>query len=629
MNFDQSQMQTQMMQQFPGFVGNAQQAFQPAPAPVVQSEPTGWAEIKKFLTRLAEGYIFGELIQPTVNKKKAGAYGKTQPKRSGIQKRIEVEQSKINNGVLSYGQNWFVQPFHFTLLNMVGSAAILSEYLSTRLSADTSNFSVDCGQIACAAMLQCLISNPSTYLSKDNINIDSNVTVFKFFEDYRLISDESEDSAALLSAFSERLRLHEAQLASECARTGRPYQPPATMSTPALVAAYRKSLVESFFDSFVMGVYKRCVEVVIKYASVSVNNYGGVGQYNFSSQVRDSIRSHVMSSMFSNIAQEVDVLVRDSLQTMTVSISRKNYFGAKFEVKVKDESNIVSLLKLVPLMKELGIIENVSVGLPSWTRKEAQNGVIFYGNLPLDQNDAYKLGHAFGVNWKASKLIKDVETVDGTNGKRKTKVLSNDGARDKLVKLFSKHFDSQGGKPPNKDALVIHRKYIDITNAKPKMGTGLQISPSDGHVVLPYVNEPVDIRSFSTSGQFEALNNVDKLKIILSHIGYAHGKMDQSQVRNVIEDLHTVFGIPFENKVLNTLPTRGQNTGSIFGANVHAQQMNFGSPMYFQQMQPQAPQQWNGQMQMQPQAQPQWNGQVQPQWNGQGQGQNDNGNSEI
>lgn len=564
-------MQTNFPQQFNMQAATGYPQFQPAVAhvaapmkPATPEEPPGVADVKKYLKRLCEAYSHGTMIQPTVNKKKAGVFGKSEPKRSGIIKRIDTEQGKILTGLVPQANEWHNIQTHFVLLNMVGSVNVLSEYLASRLSRTTSVYDIDCAQIAVASIFQFLTRDPETFLSKDNIRDESDLRVLKFFVDYRM-----KDLFDAESKKEEADKFPAEQLAK-------------------YVSDYRADVVNRFYETFVLGVFDTAVRIVKDKCAPILHQLGGEGQYCFVAHIRDQMKQYVMSKFYPEIAEAIKLQVKDYLLGLSVVVSRKDYYNAEnFEEKVKDESGTVTLLNLAPLMARLCVVESYSLGLPSWTRKEDPSGNVFYGKLELRGTEAHKLAYMFGVNWKGASLVKEHDVLPGDGSKRKIKILTSDGACEKITKNFAKHFDPHRNKPSNRDALNSHEKFIDISEAVISSGTGLQISPSNDNVVLPYVNYPYSIANVMNSEDFERRPAEERLKMILANIGYIHGKMQFNQVRAVISDLYKVFGVPEPSVELNTTKKRGAPGGSIFGP--QAQYMQ--APQYAQYSQyMQAPQ---------------------------------------
>uniref|UniRef100_A0A6C0BDR5 Uncharacterized protein n=1 Tax=viral metagenome TaxID=1070528 RepID=A0A6C0BDR5_9ZZZZ len=519
--------------------------------PIVQSAPAelpGVADIKKTIRRLAEAYIHGVFVQPTQNKKKPGVFSKSEPKRSGALKRIESDQSKTTNGLLPQGLPWYSKSTYYPVLNLVGTPAVLSEYLSTRLSRAKGLFDTDLAQWVLAALFSTLGNDLTTSLSESNYRNVSYVRVLPFFENYKNKTAEQ-----------------------------------------------RTVLVNEFYQSFILGFFESTVEEVKQYIANVIQHIGGVGVYNFDENTRNNTRAYIMSHYFETIKSIVKASYDRNLNQQLVSLGFNEYIEFSPEQKIKDESNVVTLLELSNVMKKVGIIEAVSAGLPSWIRKESESqpGNFNYTGLPLNQDSAYLLGYSYGTNWKPCKLVREVETVPGAEKKRNHKVLTLEGVREKISKNFSKHFDQKDSKVPNKYALQNHEKYIDIKGFDQKTGNGLQITVSNDNVILPYVTSSSNIAQIPSSSSFLSLSPYDRLQIILPNIGYVVGvDGNTSRMREIVQELHHVFGVHFDPKsIINTLPKKASVGGNIFGQQhfqaaspqFQAPQSNFPQFQQFQQ----------------------------------------------
>lgn len=550
--FDMSNGYNAMNQQYvyPG------QTFQPVVQAAAPAEQPGVSEIKKVLTRLCESYIHGTLAQPVPNPKKPGSFNKTDPKRSNIAKKIEQDAVK------SVGQqqvSWYFKTYYFPTVNMAGSVSVISDFLSTRLSKSKQNYDVDCAQIALASLLEIMSKNPHTHLALENIGHSTTIHVLKYFSQY-----SSKDIRDRNAALPEDKRMSDEELEK-------------------YIEEHEKRVVQSFYDEFIVGVVDKAIEIVKNTCLGVVNQQGGIGVYSFDHNVRQTVRSYILSQMYNGITAEIENKISPFLGALLVEVDRKTYFDESlFEEKVKNTSNLITISELTVLMKQLGVVEKVSLGLPAWTRKELENGAVLYGSLELSEQRAHKLSYMFGMNWKGTSHTGEQSAPLGADGKRKAKVLNESQICTKITKTFSKHFDvPKTGKPRNAYALATHEKYIDISEAVISNGTGLQISASGENVVLPFIGilPNVNLNSVTSASHFENLSSEERLMMILSCIGYneSSAKMTSNRLQSIITDLHRVFGVTERVYHLNYAKKGGSRNGSIF-VQPQTQQMHYYAP---------------------------------------------------
>lgn len=528
-----------------GFSQQGQQQFTQNFQPIIEQpepqEQPGVSEIKKFLKRLCESYTHGNLAQPKPNSKKAGSFNKAEPKRDTIPKRIEQENVK-NMGVQ---QKWFFRLYHFPMLNVTGTVSVLSEYLSTRLIKSKQQYDIDCAQIALACIFQMMTQDRTEYLGSENINHQEKVSVLRYFLQFsgKQVVERNQQLPGLQKKTEDELDKE--------------------------IEQHQKRVIQDFYDHFIVGIFDHAVEFVKNQCIGIVNQNGGIGTYSFNQQLREQIRVYIHAHMYEEILLKLSEMIGPNLRSLVVQLERKEYLDSSlFEEKIKDTSNTILIIELPVLMQKLNIIKNVSLGLPTWTRNEMDNGSVIYGDLPLNQDRSHKLSYCFGTNWKTVTQNGERETLPGTDGKRKAKILSSSEICDKITKTFSKHFDSNKGKTPNIHSLGTHEKYIDISEAVISTGTGLQISNTNDNVVLPFVGRSVSFTGIHSSKQFESLPADQRLAMILSCIGYIEGsaKINPSRVATIVTELHRVFGVQETAYTLNTVKRRAGYAGSIFGA---------------------------------------------------------------
>jgi len=503
-----AQQPVQQMQQAPQF---AAPAF--APQPVAPKEPAGHSDTKKFLARLLDDYVHGSLVQPNYSKTKKGAFGKTSPQRSTTNKRIEKQQSELNPNV---PKNWMTESYTVVLLNIIGDASLLSEYLPTKLNRVKSGYHDDIGQLAVYGIMNNLRSRTGTTIFSSNYTDSGDVKVLKYFNQYKGKTDEQ-----------------------------------------------RKVIVNEFFNDFVLGFYDACIAAVNEIVMPTIDSNGGIANYNFYQATRLDVRNKLFHNFLDEISNRISVIIDTVLMPNVETMTNDAYFKAVHEERVKSESNTISIMELPSLMKKLSVIKGVTCNLPSWIRKEDPiSGVTKYSDLDLQAEDATKLAYIHGVNWKAASIDGKTEISGGPAGTRKATVLTDSQAAGKIIKTIGKHFDSIKGKVANKNDLLNHVKYIDIVKANIKTGTGLQLTPTNENIIIPFpIN--TNFSSVMSSEQFAALPPSSQVDIIISNVGFTASKMNHDMVKAFENDLYGVFGVTNPNRVVNLIPKKGEYLGGI------------------------------------------------------------------
>lgn len=513
--------------------------------PVERTQSQG-KEIHKMLNSLCAAYRDGNMIsvKRTVKETTKGpkeTCSKTALVRAATKSRIELYLKDRNYSAALQQQNAIQKPTHFAGLNTYGPIADVANYFAQRLSPDKSHFYSDAAQFAFAAVLSGLVANSSDFVvDENNVNVAGQVKVLKGLVDYSVASSDQE----------------------------------------------RELAIHWLYQHFVVGCFDR-VTLTMREVMMNILVQAGsnVGYYNSAPQVRAAVQGKVLEVL----AQVYGLSAELDKDGMFTSLPRDDWLQMKAAPKKKSDANHISLAELPAVARELKVLTEVVASLPAKYRVE-QNHVTYYRGINVNPALAHRMWYVTGISVKSASIDSTPNTQIVEGGKRRTKLLSVEEAKQKLIKNIAKYFEAgSNGKKSNIELLYNKEKFLDITGANVSQATGLQIGAQTSSTIFLFPNLPLPAPASRDAFIADPATVFNFIKCCLGYPASKAAECDHAHVVEVIKDLHKIFGYPVPDVVqYNKVPAKGGSTNAF--SSLSAPMMGFiQQPVYQQQFIQQAP----------------------------------------
>lgn len=497
------------------------------------------------LTSLASAYRDGNMfsVKRSVKESTKGpkeTCNKTSLVRGATKARIEAYLKDLQYSRELQSQNPIQKPTHFAGLNIYGPISDVATYFATRLSPDKSYFYSDAAQFAFAALLSGLVKHHSEFvIDEHNVSQPTgNVRVLKGFVDF---ANAGDDEDAKMQA------------------------------------------IQWLFQHFVVGAFDAISQAMRdSMMQVLANHNSNVGFYNSAANVRAFIQSEALKLLPGYYDVLAGILDKSG---MYVELNRADWLEMKAAPKVKSDVNHISLTDLPAVARDLGVLTEVVATLPPKYRREV-NKVTYYQGIDVQPMLAHKLWYVTGISVKLAPIDSTPHTQTTEGGKRRTKVLNHEEAKQRIIKNIAKYFEpGTSGKAPNIKLLLDKEKFLDITGANLTQATGLQIASQTANTIFLFPSDPLPV--FATKEQLIG-SPQDVFRLIKCCLGYPLSKAAEcthSHIVEVVKDLHRVFGLSVPDNIqYNNVSSKG-GSSNAFSSIAPAMHVGYGAQMFggFQQ----------------------------------------------